>query len=785
MLQRVIPLLVAGALASSLAACGGDDDNNDSSWSSSSSSVSSSSSSESSSSEASSSSSSSLPSAAVSPCEKDGATDGTTWCALAFGQSVDVNFSSTILPEKIGTNYVWRNGSTTPMAVTEAGVVSDTVTIESRGGKIANTHDGLTYYYTRLPTDKNFVLEGDVTVEQFGPEILVDGVQASTNGQESAGLMVRDVIGTPRQDPLVEGYEEFPSASNVVANAIMQNGKNNAGKVMLQTLYRDGVNYRWGNTGAIIPKANFIAGSYGLQAPTTFKMSLQRTNEGFVVGYADANGANAQTMTVAGANANIMQTIDDKNMYVGFYASRNARITVKNIKLTLSSAQTVNAPKYVAPAETVRFELASPAKTVANAYTLQARGNYDGTVTVTQDGTALTTAALKAGEVLAIPTTISGASSTFELVFTGANGVGNKTVSTTVSKVVVADASSIYVSPTGAAANTGTQASPLNLATALQVVAPGGTIRLLSGSYSATTMSVDMSGSKDARKSLVAETEGMAIFTGAFTMNASYWHIKGIEVAGAQFRMSGSHNIIERVVTHHNVDTGFQISASGVGKALWPSHNLVLNSTSYSNKDASAINADGFAAKLGVGDGNVFRGCLSYGNADDGWDLFNKIEDGANGTVTIEDSVAYDNGNNGFKLGGEGQPVAHTIRDSFAFHNNLDGFTDNFNPGAIVVTNNFSYDNVRFNYIFRPSPYGGPETQSHFTGNRSLRSDYAGKYDDAVVGVDDGTNSFIKDGQPISVSTVKAAAAKPLVRPTHASRNADGSLNVQALMQGR
>ncbi len=31
--------------------------------------------------------------------------------------------------------------------------------------------------------------------------------------------------------------------------------------------------------------------------------------------------------------------------------------------------------------------------------------------------------------------------------------------------------------------------------------------------------------------------------------------------------------------------------------------------------------ADGFAAKLTVGDGNVFDGCISYNNADDGWDL--------------------------------------------------------------------------------------------------------------------------------------------------------------------
>ena len=34
--------------------------------------------------------------------------------------------------------------------------------------------------------------------------------------------------------------------------------------------------------------------------------------------------------------------------------------------------------------------------------------------------------------------------------------------------------------------------------------------------------------------------------------------------------------------------------------------------------------ADGFAAKLTVGDGNVFDGCISYNNADDGWDFFAK-----------------------------------------------------------------------------------------------------------------------------------------------------------------
>ena len=157
----------------------------------------------------------------------------------------------------------------------------------------------------------------------------------------------------------------------------------------------------------------------------------------------------------------------------------------------------------------------------------------------------------------------------------------------------------------------------------------------------------------------------------------------------------------------------------------------------------SHINADGFAAKLGVGDGNVFRGCISHHHADDGWDLFNKIEEGANGVVTIENSIAYNNGmppgivnavgsiGNGFKLGGEGYPVAHIVRNNLSFDNNMDGFTDNFNPGALVMDGNVSFNNARFNYIFRPGPFATAAQQGQFTHNASLRTD--GKYADTVI----------------------------------------------------
>ncbi len=80
------------------------------------------------------------------------------WRAIAFGQSTDVNFSSNVLPEKVGVNDVTIDGKT--LSVADRADLSKPVTLESRGGKIANSHDGLTYFYTTLPTGENFCLAG-------------------------------------------------------------------------------------------------------------------------------------------------------------------------------------------------------------------------------------------------------------------------------------------------------------------------------------------------------------------------------------------------------------------------------------------------------------------------------------------------------------------------------------------------------------------------------------------------------------------------------------------------
>lgn len=714
---------------------------------------------------------------------------GNVWHARAFGQSVDVNFETNVLPEKKGVNYVWIKGKTAPMTPDEVGNIETPFTIESRGGKIANTHDGLTFYYTRLDTDQNFVLEADVTIEQFGPE-----TAATPNAQEGAGLMVRDVIGVPRQEPLVLGYEEFPAASNMVANSIMTQNKKKDGELNLQFIYRDGVNYPFGNQGAIIPKATYTTINYTDSAKPNYqpqiKMKLERTDTGFVVSTAHIDGSNLKQHTVKNAPANIVQSIDPKNMYVGFFASRNAKVSFDNAKLTVSPARTVEAAKFVAAQPATHFEIVSPDKTTEATYRWQARSDYSGTLSVMQKDNVLKTAPLVAGDFFVLPVTLDNETNHFTLNFTPNEGPDiNKALSTvlTVTKVVgINDPKNIFVAPTGKADNTGSEASPLDLVTALNYVAPGGTIHLLDGVYEqAITMPISVSGSPSQLKTLSAVHPHAVTFKGnTFVLDANYWHLKGITITESPDRtngllISGSHNVIENVITHHNGNTGLQLSTRPkLGRALWPKDNLILNSESHHNQDSPMKDADGFAAKLGVGPGNIFRGCLSHDNIDDGWDLFNKIEDGPNEFVRIENSLAYKNRSNGFKLGGEAQLVAHVLQNSIAFHNGLDGITDNFNPGALVVDNTISLDNKRFNYIFRTNPYD-IKPSAKFTNNISLRTDYADKYDDAVVGsIDPKSNYFIVQAQSKNGEgqNVNANAWVTLTPPATFKRAADGTI---------
>ncbi|GAA3687280.1 CBM35 domain-containing protein [Lentzea roselyniae] len=324
-------------------------------------------------------------------------------------------------------------------------------------------------------------------------------------------------------------------------------------------------------------------------------------------------------------------------------------------------------------------------------------------------------------------------------------------------------ANALYVSPSGRDDAIGSISDPTTLTSALSRVTAGGTIFMRGGTYSFTqtvTIPPTNNGTSSARKKLTAyQSEKPVLNFSAqsedpanrgLAVNGSYWHIYGVTVERAGDNgifVGGSNNIFERTITRFNRDTGLQLSRmlSSTPKEQWPANNLILSAESHDNADSDGEDADGFAAKLTSGPGNVFRYSVAHNNIDDGWDLYTKSDTGAIGAVTIEDSLAYKNGTlsnggqagngdrNGFKLGGEDIAVNHTIRRTIAFDNGKHGFTYNRNPGSMAVSNNLSIDNDQRNFSFDAGA-------SVFRGNTSCRG--SSGTNDKTVGDADSTNQF-------------------------------------------
>ncbi|BBC34937.1 Carbohydrate binding module [Streptomyces graminofaciens] len=323
--------------------------------------------------------------------------------------------------------------------------------------------------------------------------------------------------------------------------------------------------------------------------------------------------------------------------------------------------------------------------------------------------------------------------------------------------------SALYVSPSGTDGAAGTQSAPTTLTSAISRITAGGTIYLRGGTYnhsSTVTIPVGKNGTASARTTLSAypgetpvlnfSAQSESSSNRGLQLNANYWHIKGLVVERAGdngIYVGGSNNVVERTVTRFNRDTGLQLGriASTTPAADWPANNLILSAESHDNADSDGEDADGFAAKLTTGSGNVFRYAVSHNNIDDGWDLYTKTDTGAIGPVTIEDSLAYENGTltdgsqagngdrNGYKLGGDDIAVNHIVRRSIAYDNGKHGFTWNSNPGTMAVSGNVSIDNAERNFNFD----GGT---SVFRDNTSCRS--GSGTNDRIIGDSNSTNQF-------------------------------------------
>ena len=647
-------------------------------------------------------------------------------------------------------------------SINESGAV--TVYSENGKGKIQpNADDGVAFYYTAIPADKNFTLRAKVHVDAWD----------YSNGQEGFGLMAADSVPahgagsylTNQYMALASKIEFYMSGGKVSDSGTkysMRLGLGVLAKLGRTPDTKDailGVTYPLETSAYMkaiegVTNYNIIGNntnrdvldktSRTIAELTDFILEIQRNNTGYFITYYGEDGkVIGQYKDYDPAALTLM---DPDNVYVGFFAARRARATFSDVVLTVID------PSEDAAIEEKPVEMITPTVSIVSAgssnsdsYTLSWVSNVAGTADVyirESEGdqelvaSGIPTVAETRNDY---PFTLPGTGEMLvEIVLRPdpdqdlgeARALAyTRNISAEAAVVytnVYAKLQEIYVSPSGTPSGRGTKDSPLTLATAVQYVRPGQTIILTEGVYnfiSSLRIAHGIDGTADAPIRMIADpnaaTRPVLDFKGltaGIVHGGDHWYFEGFDVTGAAngqkgFQVSGHYNVLENIHTYHNGNSGIQVSryAGSDPIAEWPSHNLILTCTSWGNADAGYEDADGFAAKLTCGEGNVFDGCVAYNNADDGFDLYAKIETGPIGAVTIRNSVAYANGiledgtiggnGNGFKLGGSNIPGGHRLENSYAFFNRSKGIDSNSCPD-VIVENCVSYNNLRYNVAF-------------------------------------------------------------------------------------
>ncbi len=293
-----------------------------------------------------------------------------------------------------------------------------------------------------------------------------------------------------------------------------------------------------------------------------------------------------------------------------------------------------------------------------------------------------------------------------------------------------AQATDYYVATTGSDSNAGTMASPFaTLQKGVNTAVAGDTVYIRGGTYNITTPATSGAGINFTKSgtsqspinyfayqgevpvfdftNMVISTSG---YTHGFVINASYLHFKGLEIRYVPMNTfsnngvavtGGGYDIFELLNMHHNSGNGIFIGSKSAGG------HQILNCDAHDNYDATSSqgqgqNADGFGVHYQTtGATTIIRGCRSWWNSDDGYDLINQEV-----PVTVENSWAFGNGyamygtfnpadgnGNGFKMGSSRTGVRHLVQNNVAWKNKANGFYANHSTGGNTWYNNTSFMN--------------------------------------------------------------------------------------------
>lgn len=737
--------------------------------------------------------------------------------------------------------------------------VKEDGTIDKKGGKFVadSPADGVSFYYTTIdPTKENFRLQADVTIDYINP---------SPDGQEGFALMLRDTISG--------SGSYFSNQVSITGTKLPVDGVDIKDIVGVRDYTGMISNETAASNDVVAIREGFS--SEPIKQGDTYRVSLEKTNNGYVstqyainadgstgaeIGsytlYIPAKDPSATSVSSYAELDDPMTAQESDTAYLALVAARGMNVTYSNIQFSTSawdaSQWTPQPTSYVEP----EYVITSPSTCAESSYELVFKANADGVATVYANGKVVDSkVAVKANEELVKAYPIKG-STTFKVRFAPDAGYaisayeklsdyGVKTIEKKVQYRTLGRDGVIYVAPDGSASKSGKSAADaVDLQTALQYAQAGQTVLLQSGKYDLDRellIERGRDGTEDAPITVTA-SEGYATldFGGVgsgFTAWGDYWHFSKINITGSQdgykgMQLAGSHCVLEQMNFYNNGNTGLQISGSSAETIeRWPSYNTIRNCTSMNNADRAMEDADGFAAKLTTGEGNVFDGCIAAYNADDGWDLFAKAATGSIGAVTIQNCVTYKNGylmlqtepgkkdpfsfstaacdengnlsfsnvgvileagnGNGFKMGGTNLPGDHRLVNSISYDNAAKGIDSN-SCTDVKVYNSTSYNNGSYNIAL-------------YTGNKSAVTGYAaegvlsfrkgtegseqlapqGQSSTALYGEsnfywdDETQTSHNVSSNAITASESWFVSLDTSVAPT---RNADGSIDMHGLL---
>ena len=726
----------------------------------------------------------------------------------------------------------------------------------NNGKLVPASFDGLNFYYTAVPTSLNFTLRAKVTVDQW----------SLSNGQEGFGLMAADRLGGSGWNnsymavvSKTEYYwnEEAGKVTNDTT-ALKVSQKIGIASQEKKGLTKDNIAAIEANDtetvkqfqSAMYPleqryaqNVNVIGNAVKpvdatIENPVTeMYLTIQKNNTGYFVSYESVDGTYSTTKKYY--DTETLSQLDSDNVYVGFFTSRYAQATFSDVTFTTINPSD-DAPAEEKPIEELVTNAAFNSKTATGSsdYEFRFTANCDGVLSIwdSEDNAIATDVAVAANTVVKpATTTLNVGKNSFRYVFTPDAGYipekdmvmssyepieGTFTVTY---RTYGVEGQSIYVAP--GKYGVGTKEDPMSIYDAVKYVQPGQTIVVMEGTYYLEkTVKVErgVNGTADKPIQMVADTEASSRpvfdFQGlcaGMVLAGDYWYFQGFDVtnsANAQkgIQLSGKYNTMDNIMTYHNGNTGLQVSRYLTTDEfdMWPAYNLILNCTSYGNADAGYEDADGFAAKLTVGDDNVFDGCISYNNADDGWDLFAKVQSGSIGAVTIKNSVAYGNGyledgtnagnGNGFKLGGDSMSGKHVLENCVAFDNKAKGIDSNSCPDINVINcttfNNESYNIALYTNSAKNTDFSATGVLSYRTYMKDNVEQFKLLGTQDKTKVDNDTNYFwnyegtaknsaktVTDDWFESVDTAMDHATH--VYASHkVTRNADNTINMNGLL---